>query len=180
PTPPTLRSARLQALPPFLFNEIDNKKRAAIAAGKDVINLGVGDPDKPTPAFIIDAMDRNMRVPANHQYPDCWGTRDFLAAAARFMQRRFGVKVDPARHILATIGGKDGIAHFPLGVINPGDGAIIFTPAYPVYAGGTILAGGVVNRIHTTPESHWLPDFARIPAEVARSSRVMWLNYPCN
>jgi LL-diaminopimelate aminotransferase len=177
---PPIRSARLQALPPFLFNEIDNKKRAAIAAGKDVINLGVGDPDKPTPGFVIDEMDRAMRVPVNHQYPDCWGTRDFLAAAARFMDRRFGVKVDPARHILALIGGKDGISHFPLGVINPGDGAIVFTPAYPVYVGGTILAGGVVNRIHTTPESRWLPDFGHIPAEVARSSKVLWLNYPCN
>jgi LL-diaminopimelate aminotransferase len=177
---PPIRSARLQALPPFLFNEIDNKKRAAIAAGKDVINLGVGDPDKPTPGFVIDEMDRAMRVPVNHQYPDCWGTRDYLVAAARFMDRRFGVKVDPAKHILALIGGKDGISHFPLGVINPGDGAIVFTPAYPVYAGGTILAGGVVNRIHTTPESRWLPDFGHIPAEVARSSKVLWLNYPCN
>src|SRR5690242_10502556 len=87
-TPTTVRSARLQALPPFLFNEIDNKKRAAIAAGKDVINLGVGDPDKPTPQFVIDEMDRAMRVPVNHQYPDCWGTKGFLQSAARFMERR--------------------------------------------------------------------------------------------
>lgn len=176
----TIRSRRLLALPPFLFNEIDNKKRAAIAAGKDVINLGVGDPDRPTPGFIIDEMDRAMRVPVNHQYPDCWGTAAFLKAAAGFMDRRFGVKVDPAKNILALIGGKDGIAHFPLGVLNPGDGAIVFTPAYPVYVGGTILAGGTVNRVHTTAASRWLPDFAAVPEEAAKASKLMWLNYPCN
>ncbi len=176
----SIRSARLHALPPFLFNEIDNKKRAAIAAGKDVINLGVGDPDKPTPQFVIDEMDRAMREPANHQYPDCWGTKRFLESAARFMERRFGVRVDPQKNILATIGGKDGIAHFPLGVLNPGDGAIVFVPAYPVYANGTILAGGVVNRVLTRAEANWRPDFAGIAPEVARSSRLLWLNFPGN
>jgi LL-diaminopimelate aminotransferase len=179
-SPPTLRSDRLQALPPFLFNEIDNKKRAAIAAGKDVINLGVGDPDRPTPGFIIDEMNRTMRIPVNHQYPDCWGSKDFLSAAARFMQRRFGVKVDPQKNILATIGGKDGIAHFPLGVLNPGDGAMVFTPAYPVYVGGTILAGGVPHRIHTSAEDNWLPNFSHVDPAVADACKLMWLNYPCN
>ncbi|MFN0132453.1 MAG: aminotransferase class I/II-fold pyridoxal phosphate-dependent enzyme [Phycisphaerales bacterium] len=177
---PDCRSQRLLALPPFLFNEIDNKKRAAIAAGKDVINLGVGDPDRPTPQFVIDEMNRAMRVPVNHQYPDCWGTKRFLEAAAGFMLRRFGVRVDPRKNILATIGGKDGIAHFPLGVLNPGDGAIVFVPAYPVYASGTILAGGRVNRVLTTPERRFRPDFAALSAEVARSSKLMWLNFPGN
>jgi len=176
----TIRAQLLRALPPFLFNEIDNKKRAAIARGQDVINLGVGDPDKPTPAFVIEEMNRAMRVPVNHQYPDCWGTKGFLAAAASFMQRRFGVCADPARHILALIGGKDGISHFPLGVLDPGDGAIVFTPAYPVYVGGTILAGGVVNRVHTSAATRWLPDFAQVPPEAAKASKLMWLNYPCN
>lgn len=180
PTTASLRADRLAQLPPFLFNEIDNKKRAAIAAGKDVINLGVGDPDRPTPDFIIDEMDRAMRVPANHQYPDCWGTRRFLEAAASFMRRRFGVTVDPARNILATIGGKDGIAHFPLGVLNPGDGAVVFVPAYPVYASATILAGGRVSRILTTPERGFRPDFDSIPEPVARACRLMWLNFPGN
>ncbi len=142
-TPPITRdqikSARLRALPPFLFNEIDNKKRAAIAAGKDVINLGVGDPDRPTPQFIIDAMDKAMRVPVNHQYPDCYGTKGFLHAAADFLRKRFGVTVDTVKNIVACIGSKDGISHLPLGVLNPGDGAIVFTPAYPVYAGETVL-----------------------------------------
>lgn len=180
-----VKAARLHALPPFLFNEIDNRKRAAIAAGKDVINLGVGDPDRPTPSFIIDAMDRAMREPKNHQYPDCWGSAEFLGAAAEFMSRRFGVTVDPKKNILATIGGKDGISHLPLGVLNPGDGAIVFAPAYPVYAAGTILAGGVVHRIETSAEDQWLPNFSRGPVArairtAAPMSRLMWLNYPGN
>lgn len=180
-----IKADRLRALPPFLFNEIDNRKRAAIAAGKDVINLGVGDPDRPTPEFVIEAMNQAMRLPANHQYPDCWGTTQFLTSAANFMSRRFGVKVDPKKNILATIGGKDGIAHFPLAVLNPGDGAIIFTPAYPVYASATILAGGVVHRIETTGDDHWLPQFDRGPTaaalrQAAPLSKMMWLNYPGN
>ena len=182
-----LRAARLRALPAFLFNEIDNLKRAAIAAGKDVINLGVGDPDQPTPGFIIDAMDRALRVPANHQYPDCWGTKQLLTSAAAFMRARFGVEVDPHKNILVTIGGKDGIAHLPLAVLDPGDGSIIFTPAYPVYASATILAGGVVHAISTRAEDGWLPSFQKIETRrvleavsAEGRSRLMWLNYPGN
>ncbi len=180
-----MRAARLRALPPFLFNEIDNLKRAAIAAGKDVINLGVGDPDQPTPGFVIEAMDRAMRLPSNHQYPDCWGTKQLLASAAAFMRKRFGVEVDPQKNILVTIGGKDGIAHLPLGLLDPGDGAIVFTPAYPVYAGATILAGGMVNAIATSGAGKWLPDFGdgamrRELESAAARSRLLWLNYPGN
>lgn len=174
-----LRAARLAALPPFLFNEIDRKKREAIAAGRDVINLGVGDPDRPTPAFIVDAMAEALRRPANHQYPDCHGTKGFLAAAARFMERRFGVRCDPRRHVLACIGSKDGIAHLPLALLNPGDGAVVFTPAYPVYAAASVLAGAVVHRVPTRAESGWRPDFDRLPAHAAES-RLMWLNFPGN
>lgn len=177
-TPDSIRSARLKALPPFLFNAIDDKKRAAIAAGKDVINLGVGDPDKPTPDFIIDEMNRQLRVQVNHQYPDCYGTTRFLSAAASFMQRRFGVTVDPTRHIVALIGSKDGIAHLPLGVLNPGDAAVVFTPAYPVYAAGTMMAGGTVHRVQTRAEDHWLPRLGSL--KLPSNARLMWLNYPGN
>ncbi|MGQ0627260.1 MAG: aminotransferase class I/II-fold pyridoxal phosphate-dependent enzyme [Phycisphaerales bacterium] len=173
------RAQRLRALPPFLFNQIDDKKRAALAQGKDVINLGVGDPDRPTPPFVIDAMNEEMRRPVNHQYPDCYGSKVFLSAAARFMERRFGVAVDPARHLVALIGSKDGISHLPLGLLNPGDGAVVFAPAYPVYAAGTILAGGVVHRVETTAERQWLPDFSAIP-RAADAARLMYLNFPGN
>lgn len=177
------RADRLLALPPFLFNQIDDKKRAAIAAGKDVINLGVGDPDKPTPSFIIDALDKAARVPANHQYPDCYGTKAFLAAAARFMQARFGVKADPSRHLLALIGSKDGIAHLPMGLLNPGDESIVFAPAYPVYRSATILAGATANVIQTRGEDGWLPRFDDPAlAQTARRAgcKLMWMNYPGN
>ncbi|MGD9688326.1 MAG: aminotransferase class I/II-fold pyridoxal phosphate-dependent enzyme [Phycisphaerales bacterium] len=182
-TATSIRSDRLAALPPFLFNAIDDKKRAAIAAGKDVINLGVGDPDQPTPEFIIDEMNRQMRVPVNHQYPDCYGTRRFLDAAARFMDRRFGVKVDPVRHIVALMGSKDGIGHLPLGVVNPGtarDGVMVFTPAYPVYVAGATMAGATPHRVETRAQDHWLPRFDSIDERLARACRLMWLNFPGN
>jgi len=181
--PDDVRSDRLRGLPPFLFNAIDEKKRAAIAAGKDVINLGVGDPDRPTPAFVIDALAKAAAIPANHQYPDCYGTQRFLHAAAAFMDRRFGVSVDPKRHICATIGGKDGISHLPLGVLNPGEGAIVFTPAYPVYAQASLLAGATLHRVQCDAQHRWRPDLS--PGNEALNaalpgSRLMWLNFPGN
>lgn len=183
PSPALRRADRLLALPPFLFNEIDNKKKAAIAAGKDVINLGVGDPDRPTPGFIVDELARAAHNPATHRYPDCYGTPRFLESAARFLHDRFGVKADPARHLLATIGGKDGIAHLPLGVLNPGDASIVFAPAYPVYAAATILAGGRVHRFETSESTRWLPDWSD-PALHAcardERTRLLWLNFPNN
>lgn len=172
-------SSRLRQLPPFLFNQIDAKKRAAAAAGKDVINLGTGDPDRPTHAFIVDEMARAIRNPDTHRYPDCWGTQRFLQAAARFMQRRFGVVCDPNRNILATLGGKDGIAHLPLATLNPGDGSIVFVPAYPVYANATILASGVVHAVATSPETGWNPRIADA-RQAAAKSRLLWLNLPGN
>lgn len=177
-----LRADRLRAVPPFLFNQIDDKKRAAIAAGKDVINLGVGDPDKPTPAFIIDAMDQQMRVAVNHQYPDNYGTKVFLSAVERFMHRRFGVRVDPSRHVVALIGSKDGIAHLPLAIINPGDSVVVFKPAYPVYAAGAALSGGTLVPVQTTARQAWRPDFAapELQSLEAQRAKLMWLNFPGN
>lgn len=175
-----IRSNRLRSLPPFLFNAIDDKKRAAIAAGKDVINLGVGDPDRPTPQFIVDELQRAATVPYNHQYPDCYGTGRFLNAAAQFMKRRFGVSVDPKRHLLATIGGKDGISHLPLGVLNPGDRAIVFTPAYPVYNQASLLAGAEVTRIQMDAAHAWRPDPRTLSDDLLNATKLMWLNFPGN
>jgi LL-diaminopimelate aminotransferase len=181
-TPPAadLRADRLRKLPPFLFNAIDDKKRAAIAAGKDVINLGVGDPDQPTPQFVIDAMNQTMRVPVNHQYPACYGTSRFLNAAAEFVRRRFGVTVDPKTEMLALMGGKDGIGHLPLGLLNPGDGSIIFAPAYPVYKQGSVMAGATVHTLETTPGNHWAPAPEQLTDDLLSRSRLLWLNFPGN
>ncbi|MBL8764339.1 MAG: aminotransferase class I/II-fold pyridoxal phosphate-dependent enzyme [Phycisphaerae bacterium] len=179
-TPRTdLRSSRLRALPPFLFDEIDRKKRERLAAGADVINLGVGDPDQPTPAFIIEEMNRAMREPVNQQYPAVGGgLRVFREAAAEFMRRRFGVVVDPVRHVLCLTGSKDGIAHLPWAVTNPGDTVLVPDPAYPVYEIGAALAGCRVVRMPVGRETGWKP---RFDGELAADgARLLWVNYPSN
>src|SRR6185436_16849359 len=153
----TIRSQRLRALPPYLFAEIDRKKKARRDAGRDVIDLGIGDPDRPTPRFIVEALERAARDPANHRYPSGGGTARFREAAARFLERRFGVRADPARHITACIGSKDGIAHLPLAVVDPGDVVCIPAPGYPVYRAGAIFAGAEVCEMPLTAESAWLP-----------------------
>ncbi|MFM9996533.1 MAG: aminotransferase class I/II-fold pyridoxal phosphate-dependent enzyme [Phycisphaerales bacterium] len=177
----TVRSQRLRALPPFLFDEIDRAKRARIAAGADVINLGVGDPDRPTPDFVVEAMNRAMRGLVNQQYPAVGGgLKVFREAAAEFMQRRFGVAVDPTRHIVALLGSKDGIAHLPWAVTNPGDAVIVPDPAYPVYEIGAVLAGCRVVKAPLSHEAGWRPHPEAMPADTTRGARVLWLNFPAN
>lgn len=186
----TVRSNRLQALPPFLFDEIDRKKRERIAAGADVINLGVGDPDQKTPEFIVEAMDKAMRELVNQQYPAVGGgLKLFREAAAQFMEERFGVKVDPTRHIVALLGSKDGIAHLPWAVTNPGDAVIVPDPAYPVYEIGAVLAQCNVIKCPVRRETGWKPtisggklegvDLKNRDGSAARA-RIMWVNYPSN
>ena len=176
-----VRSARLKALPPFLFDEIDRQKRERIAAGADVINLGVGDPDKNTPGFIVEAMNRAMRELSNQQYPAVGGgLKIFREAVARFMHRRFGVTIDPFKHVVCTIGSKDGIAHLPWAVTNPGDAVLVPDPAYPVYRIGASLAGCRVHEMPVSDATGWLPTFGDIPADVAREARLCWVNYPSN
>lgn len=175
-----VRSQRLAALPPYLFVDIDRKRRARIAAGADVINLGVGDPDRPTPSFILDAMNTAMRQPVHHQYPPNEGTKEFREAAARFMHKRFGVTADPARHILTCIGTKEGIGHLPLAVVNPGETVLIPRPCYPVYVAGATFAGARIHEIPTSSETGWKPVLDRIPDDIASSARLMWINYPNN
>jgi LL-diaminopimelate aminotransferase len=175
------RSDRLAALPPFLFDEIDRKKRERIAAGADVINLGVGDPDQPTPEFIVEAMNKAMRDLVNQQYPAVGGgLKVFRESCARFMHERFGVKVDPMRHIVCCIGSKDGIAHLPWAVTNPGDTVLLPDPAYPVYEIGAALAHCKVYKTPISNETGWRPVFDEIPAAVAAGARLLWLNYPSN
>lgn len=179
--PLNVRSDRLNALPPFLFDEIDRKKRERIAAGADVINLGVGDPDKQTPGFIVEAMDRAMRELVNQQYPAVGGgLKIFRDAAARFMEARFGVRVDPMKHIVCCIGSKDGIAHLPWAVTNPGDTVCLPEPAYPVYEIGSVLAGCRVHKMPVSQSTGWRPEFESIPRAVARAARICWVNYPSN
>lgn len=180
-SPLAVRSDRLAALPPFLFDEIDRKKRERIAAGADVINLGVGDPDQPTPGFIVEAMNAAMRDLVNQQYPATGGGLTvFREACARFMFERFGVKVDPMRHVVCTIGSKDGIAHLPWAVTNPGDVVLVPDPAYPVYEIGSVLAHCKVVKTPLSSERGWTPELNDVPADAKRAARILWLNYPSN
>jgi LL-diaminopimelate aminotransferase len=174
------KSQRLQALPPYLFIEIDRKKRALLAAGRDVINLGVGDPDRPTHRFIIDEMAKAIYDPKNHHYPFDEGVPAFRQAAARFMQRRFNVTIDPDRQLITTIGSKDGIAHLPLALINPGDVVLIPQPGYPVYTSGAIFAGGRAFHLPLLEKNDFLPDLETIPEDIRRQAKLLWLNYPNN
>lgn len=175
-----VKSQRLQALPPYLFIEIDKKKRALLAAGKDVINLGVGDPDLPTHRFIIDEMAKAIYDAKNHRYPFDEGVPAFRQSAAAFMQRRFGVALDADKNVITTIGSKDGIAHLPLAVVNPGDIVLVPQPGYPVYATGTQFAGGKVYLMPLQEKNNFLPDFDAIPEDVKRQTKMVWLNYPNN
>ncbi len=177
---PFTRASRLDQLPPYLFIEIDRKKRAAIAAGKDVIDFGVGDPDRPTPTFIIDRMAKTIYDPKNHRYPYDAGFPEFKNAAAAWFKNRFGVTLDPAAEILALIGSKEGLGHLPLAVLNPGDVALVPTPAYPVYNAATIFAGGVPHLMPLAESRGFLPDLDAIPADVLAKTKLMFVNYPNN
>jgi LL-diaminopimelate aminotransferase len=174
------KAQRLQQLPPYLFKEIDRLKAEVAAQGVDVINLGVGDPDLPTPRHIIARLQQAAEDPATHQYPSYSGMNDFKGSVARWYQRRFGVELDAETEVLTLIGSKEGIAHFPLAFINPGDLALIPTPAYPVYAVATMFAGGESYFMDLVRENQFLPDLDAIPVEVARKAKLMFINYPNN
>jgi LL-diaminopimelate aminotransferase len=171
---------RLKKLPPYLVAEIDKKKKAAIAAGRDVINLGIGDPDQPTPEFIIQALERGARNASNHQYSLDEGKAAFRQAVARWYERRFRVKLDPDTEVHPLIGSKEGIAHLPLAVLNPGDVALVPEPCYPPYRSGTIFAGGEPVYFNLTADNGFLPDLDRIDPAAAKAARLMFINYPNN
>ncbi|MBZ4659997.1 MAG: aminotransferase [Desulfacinum sp.] len=171
---------RVKNLPPYLFKEIDRLKAELIARGVDVINLGVGDPDLPTPKHIIERLKEAAEDPANHQYPSYSGMNDFKGAVARWYQRRFGVDLDPVSEVITLIGSKEGIAHLPLAFINPGDLALIPSPAYPVYGVAVMFAGGTTHEMPLLKENGFLPDLDAIPADVAKRAKLLFINYPNN
>jgi LL-diaminopimelate aminotransferase len=174
------KAERLKQLPAYLFQEIDRLKAELVAKGVDVINLGVGDPDLPTPEHIIRKLQETAEDPSTHQYPSYSGMNDFRVSVAGWYQRRFGVQLDPLKEVLTLIGSKEGIAHFPLAFINPGDLALIPTPAYPVYHAATLFAGGESYLVPLVREHHFLPDLKAIPTETARRAKVLFINYPNN
>jgi LL-diaminopimelate aminotransferase len=173
------QSDRLKALPPYLFVRLDAMKAEARAKGIDVIDLGIGDPDQPTPGHIIEAIKRAVEEPANHQYPSTAGLQSFQEACAGYMAKRFKVDIEP-KTVVSLIGSKEGLAHFPLAFLNPGDVALVPSPAYPVYKIGTLFAGGESYMVPLKAENKFLPDLDAIPKDVAKKAKILFINYPNN
>jgi LL-diaminopimelate aminotransferase len=173
-------AARLTSLPIYVFAWLEELRRAATARGADVIDLGIGNPDRPTPAGIVAAMTEAWRDPATHGYPPFRGDPVFLASAAAWMQRRFGVALDPASELLALSGAKEGIAQLSMAFADPDALALVPDIYYPVHGRATLMAGGRVHFLPLRAESGFLPDVAAIPADVAAEAKVLFLNYPHN
>jgi len=173
-------SARLDKIPLYLFAEIDRRIEEKKAQGVDVISFGVGDPDVPTPGSIVDALCAESHKPEHHRYPSYFGLAEFRESAARWFERRFGVALDPGLQILPLMGSKEGVAHIALALLDPGDLALVPEPSYPVYAMGTLLAGAESHFLPLAAGNGFLPDLESVPPDVARRSKILWLNYPNN
>ncbi|MBI4394749.1 MAG: LL-diaminopimelate aminotransferase [Candidatus Omnitrophica bacterium] len=171
---------RLKKLPPYLFAEIDRMKRELVAQGKDVIDLGVGDPDLPTPSFIIEALYEAAKNPANHRYALDQGMPELRRTIAAWYRERFQVTLDPEREVLPLIGSKEGIGHIPLALINPGDLVLVPDPGYPVYKSATWFAGGEVHLLPLLEENNYLVDFDSIDRAAIERAKLLFLNYPNN
>jgi len=171
---------RVEQLPPYLFARISQLIAQKRAEGVDVISLGIGDPDVPTPEYLLDVLRAATADPANHRYPESDGLPQFRQAIARWYKTRHGVSLDPDKEVVPLIGSKEGIAHLPLCLIDLGDTALITDPGYPVYEVATMFAGGVTVKVPLREEDGWLPRLDEIPAGTALAAKVIWLNYPNN
>ena len=171
---------RINSLPPYLFAEIDRKKREVENRGVDIIDMGVGDPDLPTPSHIVDALCKAAAEPENQRYPTYEGMFAFREAVADWYRRRKHVSLDPDSEVLTLIGSKEGIAHSTFAFLNTGDIALVPDPAYPVYKNAVIMAGSIPFSMPLTEDNGFKPDFERIDAEIAKNAKLMFLNYPNN
>lgn len=171
---------RINSLPPYLFSAIDKAKARIIKKGVDVIDLGIGDPDMPTPPHIVEAMKISLDNPDRHKYPSYEGMLSFRKAAADWYRRTMNVNLDPDDEVLTLIGSKEGIAHIPLAFLNPGDVSLVPDPGYPVYNIGSILASARPFKMPLLAHNEFLPDLDAIPKDIARKAKLMFLNYPNN
>lgn len=174
------KSERLNNLPPYLFKEIDRQRDEVKKRGVDIISLGVGDPDMPTPPHIIEALQKAAMNPQNHKYPSYTGMDEFNNAVARWYKKRFNVSLDPIKEVVTLIGSKEGIAHIPLAFINHGDIALVTSPGYPVYNIGVQFAGGKSYFMDLKKENDFLPDLNAVPDDIAKKAKLMFINYPNN
>lgn len=177
---PITYAERIRTLPPYLFAAIDEMKQQAIARGVDIINLGIGDPDLPTPDPILERMQQAVTDPQHHQYPSSSGMLSFRTAVAGWYKRRFNVTVDPKSEVVTLIGSKEGIGHVPMAFIDPGDVVLVPSPGYPVYPVAASFAGGIAHEMPLLKQNGFLPDLDAIPPDVARKAKLMFLNSPNN
>jgi len=173
-------SKRIKNVPPYIFAEIEKKKSRLIAKGVDMIDLGIGDPDMPTPGRIVSSFKRIVNDPKTHNYPPYEGIREFRAAVAGWYKKRFNVSLDPDSEVLSLIGSKEGIAHAFFAFIDPGDIALIPDPGYPVYKVATLLAGGTPYSVPLLRENNFIPDLGAIDKKVIKKAKLLFINYPNN
>ncbi len=174
------QAQRIKNLPPYLFARIEKLIKEKRDVGMDIISLGIGDPDMPTPGYIIEEMQKQAKIGENHQYPSSAGMLAYREAVARWYSNRFGVELDGANEVVSLIGSKEGIAHISFCYLNPGDLVLVPDPGYPVYAGGAILAGAEPYYMPLLAENGYLPDLSAIPADIAQRAKIMFINYPNN
>ncbi|RFU70445.1 aminotransferase class I/II-fold pyridoxal phosphate-dependent enzyme [Peribacillus saganii] len=175
-----IKSQRVANIPPYLFSEINRKKQELIEQGVDVIDLGIGCPDLPTPAHIIERLLEEMKDPNNFKYSGYSGCQEFREAVAKFYKKQFNVDLDPETEILTLIGSKEGIAHFISASIDPGDFVLLPDPGYPTYRTATFLANGFPYSMPLLRGNQYLPDFSIIPSHIKEKAKIMFLNYPSN
>src|SRR3954452_1220973 len=173
-------SRRLERIPPYLFAQLERKIAEKRAQGIDVISLGIGDPDTPTPQLVVDALGDAANDPLTHQYPSNRGRQDFRDAVAAFYDRRFGVALDTATEIIPALGAKECIFNLNLAFLDPGDAALAADPGYPVYTGGPLLVGADPVLMPLLPERGFTPDLSAIGAQDLERARLIYLNYPNN
>jgi LL-diaminopimelate aminotransferase len=173
-------SRRLEAVPPYMFAELERRVADKRAAGIDVISLGIGDPDRPTYPHIVEAMREAVADPANHRYPSNRGRDEFRGALSAFYANRFGVEIDPEGEVMPTLGAKECIYNMCFAFLDPGDVALAADPGYPVYTGGPTLAGGQAVPMPLVPELSFVPDLEEMDRMALESARLMFINYPNN
>lgn len=171
---------RIREIPPYLFAGIERKIEEYKEKGVDIISFGIGDPDLPTPDFIIEKMAEEIKNPENHQYPSSVGMLSFRESVANWYKKRFQVELDPTSEVMSLIGSKEGIANISYCYIDPGDISLVPDPGYPVYGIGTSFAGGEPYYMPLKEENGFLPDLKAIPEEIAKKAKILWISYPNN
>jgi LL-diaminopimelate aminotransferase len=171
---------RLKALPPYVFARLDELKANAREQGLDLIDLGMGNPDGPTPQPVVEAAMAAIQNAANHGYPPFEGTASFRRAITDWYRRRYDVELDPDGEALPLLGSKEGLTHLAIAYINPGDLVLVPSPAYPAHFRGPLIAGGRIHQVILRPEDDWVIDLASIPDRVAQEAKVLYFNYPSN